>query len=278
MLLVYLLSYGSVKFYTPNAVFNRSSVTKLKSHLDTSMRSIRIYQNSELSPGVTASLDESATRHIGQVLRMSVGDEVVLFNGNGFDYPARITNISKKHIEVHLQAVVNNDTESGLIVHLFQGISKGDRMDTAIQKSVELGVNFITPIICEHTVARTSRERTDKKLAHWMNIIINACEQSGRAKLPELLPVESFESAINDTEPAQTLMLHPNQLISVSNVPLEKRRINLLIGPEGGFSEHEIKVAEDKCVRLVSMGKRILRTETAPVAALSVLQSRFGDY
>ena len=249
-----------------------------KNCLNTSMRDIRIYQNCELSLNTTVQLDVQAARHIAQVLRMPEGAEIILFNGTGNDYLARIVSISKKETMVHIHDRFYKDTESSLRVHLFQGLSKGDRMDTAIQKSVELGANYITPMLCEHTVVRTSSDRNDKKQAHWMNIIINACEQSGRSLIPELFPTTGFNLALSSLESSQTLLLHPDSPYSISNVPIDNGKINLMIGPEGGFSENEISRAETEGVKLVSIGKRILRTETAPVAALSVLQARFGDY
>jgi 16S rRNA (uracil1498-N3)-methyltransferase len=242
------------------------------------MRKIRIFQNHDLSPDEVIQLDEGASRHLAQVLRLATGDEVILFNGDGGDYLARIEAIDKKKTTVSIQNKFENTTESRLDVHLFQGISKGDRMDTAIQKSVELGIKSFTPMVCERTVVRTSKERNDKKLQHWENIIINACEQSGRAFIPDLSPVMNYEDALHCLTPVQSILLHPDQEQSISQIELDNQRINILIGPEGGFSDREFELANKHGFKLVSMGKRILRTETAPIAAIAVLQSRFGDY
>ena len=242
------------------------------------MRDIRIHQDCELSTGISITLDEKASRHLTQVLRLVEGDELVLFNGTGMDYPARIGSVSKKCVEVSILDALENHAESKLDVHLYQGISKGDRMDTAIQKSVELGVQRIIPVVCERTVVRTSTERSDKKIAHWQNIVISACEQSGRARIPVVAPILDFNSALDSLTDGQSILLHPNLTDSISNTALDGKRIHLFIGPEGGFSDQEIESAQKSGVKLVSMGKRILRTETAPIAALAVLQARFGDY
>lgn len=242
------------------------------------MRDIRIYQDCELSIDAPISLDEKASRHLAQVLRLSEGDELILFNGSGKDYAARISSCSKKRVEVTIFAEYENQAESGLDVYLYQGISKGDRMDTAIQKSVELGVQGIIPIVCERTVVRTSSERNDKKISHWQNIVVSACEQSGRAKLPAVSQVMDFKSVLNSQPEGLSILLHPDQTETISKIDLTETRINLFIGPEGGFSDQEIDLAKKAGVKLVSLGKRILRTETAPIAALAVLQARYGDY
>lgn len=242
------------------------------------MRDIRIYQDCELVTGESISLDERASRHLGQVLRLAVSDEVLLFNGDGRDCTARIDSISKKRIDINILSCRENTAESALEVHLYQGISKGDRMDTAIQKAVELGVSRIVPIVCERTVVRTSTERNEKKLSHWQNIVISACEQSGRARVPQIEKIKKFSDSLTDVESVQSILLHPEKAESLSAISLDARRINLFIGPEGGFSDQEIEQARQAGIRPVVMGKRVLRTETAPIAALAVLQSRFGDY
>jgi 16S rRNA (uracil1498-N3)-methyltransferase len=242
------------------------------------MRDIRIFQDCELSLDTPIRLDDRASRHLGQVLRLAAGDELIVFNGNGNDYISRIASVDKKKVDLHIMDMVQNHSESELDVHLFQGVSKGDRMDTAIQKSVELGISSITPIICERTVVRTSDDRNNKKLQHWRNIIISACEQSGRARIPELYPITDYQTALDSMLPEQTVLLHPNQPEKISQVSIENKHINLVIGPEGGFSDREVELAGNAGVKLVTIGRRILRTETAPIAALSVLQARFGDY
>lgn len=242
------------------------------------MRDIRIYQDGELSTGTELTLDDRAARHVSQVLRMKVGDELCLFNGDGHDYEAHIASLGKKHTAVQIDRQIPNHVESDLRVHLYQGISKGDRMDSAMQKSVEMGVTSITPIICERTVVRTSSERSEKKVSHWKNIIISACEQSGRAIVPTLHSITSFEQSISELGGRQVLLLHPVEATAISEVALEADDIHIMIGPEGGFSEAEVKRASEQGIVTVAMGKRILRTETAPIAILSVLQARFGDY
>jgi len=242
------------------------------------MRDIRIFQDCELSTDISIALSEQASRHLAQVLRLSVDNELTLFNGSGKDFIARIVTINKKRVEVVILSEHKNNAESTLDVHLFQGISKGDRMDTAIQKSVELGVQAFTPIVCERTVVRTSDERNEKKASHWRNIIISACEQSGRARIPELSPVLEFATALSTITPEQSILLHPKQSENLSSTALASQRINIFIGPEGGFTEQELELAINAGLKLVSMGNRILRTETAPIAALAVLQARFGDY
>lgn len=241
------------------------------------MRVPRIYQAATLTPNTEISLDADASAHIGRVLRMSEGQEVSLFNGDGNDYPATITAAGKKSVAVKITACDANPSESPLNLHLGQVISRGDRMDFTIQKSVELGVNTITPLFSERCGVKLDGERLEKKLQQWQKIVISACEQSGRSSMPIVRPAMSLADWCSEQTAALKLNLHPRANGGISSLTIDSGRVRLLIGPEGGLSEAEIAMTEQQGFTDVLLGPRVLRTETAALTAISVLQSRFGD-
>jgi len=239
------------------------------------MKSIRIYHANPLTTGQLVELDKLASNHLLKVLRLKNDSIFKLFNGDGFEYTARLV-VSGKKAVANIQQATKNDNESSLGIHLFQGISKGDRMDIAIQKSVELGVTSITPVITERTVVNLKGEREQKKLHHWKSIAISACEQSGRNFLPQIQPVcrltNIFDNSFNDLK----LLLDPLSNSSLKSLIPEKN-IQILIGPEGGLSDTEIKLAMNNGFCGVKLGPRILRTETAALAAITSAQLLWGD-
>jgi len=221
-------------------------------------------------------LPDAAHRHAVQVLRLKQGDALRLFNGLGLEVDAILDNVSKRESAVRLgkPLVVNN--ESPLNITLLQGISRGERMDYALQKAVELGVNRIIPVATERCNVQLSGGRSDKRLAHWQGVMVSACEQSGRSILPELSPIMSLDDVLLENQVICQLVLDP--LAEQGFMTLEKQDdIALLIGPEGGLSEQEIKQANSADFQSVRFGPRILRTETAAVAALAVVQTMWGD-
>ncbi|AHI31736.1 16S rRNA (uracil(1498)-N(3))-methyltransferase [Marinobacter salarius] len=241
------------------------------------MRIPRIYTDSPLSEGATAGLDDNAAQHVGRVLRMQPGQELLLFNGDGNDYPATITEAGKKHVSVEVGTPSANATESHLEIVLGQTLSKGDRMDYAVQKAVEMGVTRIVPLTTERCDVKLKGDREDKRLRHWQAVAISAAEQCGRARVPEIVPVmtlsEWFESS-GDCD--LRLVLHHRTEQSL-NTLAKPARVALMIGPEGGLSPDEITAAETAGFLPVALGPRVLRTETAPVAAMALCQWLWGD-
>ena len=247
------------------------------------MPKTRIYQNSELILNKTLKLSDDAFGHIVRVLRLTEGDIIALFNGNeAYQYTARLVEIKKKHasVEIISQKIIEN--ESPLNVHLGQGISRGDRMDFTLQKSVELGVNKITPLFTQRCGVKLSTERLAKKREQWQKVVISACEQSGRCIVPEVTEPMILQDWLKQETCALKLNLHPKAKYSIMTLPMEsdanEKRVRLLIGPEGGLSDEEIDQANQTGFQDILLGPRVLRTETAALAAITALQCRFGDF
>lgn len=242
------------------------------------MRITRLFQANNLSCGDTAQLDADASNHLVRVLRTKVDSPVILFNGDGFDYLCRTqdTNAKKTTVLVESKNKVNN--ESNLSITLIQGLSRSDRMEATIQKSVELGVNKIIPVLCQRSNIKISQEQQIKKLAHWRKVAISACEQSGRCSIPEIKTIKSFHDiqAELDTT-ALKITLNPEAEHSLKDIDLKKRSVEIFIGPEGGMNSEEIQQLEAMGFNNICFGPRILRTETAGPAVISALQVLWGD-
>lgn len=241
------------------------------------MRIPRIYTDSPLAEGCTAALDENAAQHVGRVLRMQPGQDLRLFNGDGQDYPATITTAGKKNVEVIVGTPEPNHTESNLEIVLGQTLSKGDRMDYAVQKAVEMGATRIVPLSTERCDVRLKGDREDKRLRHWQSVAISAAEQCGRARVPDILPVMTVDQWLEHSRDCDLrLVLHhrTKQSLQSMNTP---SRVALMIGPEGGLSADEIALAEKEGFLPVALGPRVLRTETAPVASIALCQWLWGD-
>ena len=241
------------------------------------MRVPRIYQQSTISIGTSLMLDAEAAGHVGRVLRMSPGEQLRLFNGDGHDYLCDIISASKKNVEVQVLSATANDSESPLNLHLGQVISRGDRMDFTIQKSVELGVNTITPLFSERCGVKLSGERLEKKIQQWQKIVISACEQSGRCVIPTVRPAMQLQQWCEEPTDAVKLNLHPRASYGVNGLSLPNGKARLLIGPEGGLSADEITMTEQHQFTEIQLGPRVLRTETAALTTISALQLKFGD-
>ena len=241
------------------------------------MRISRIYTTAALNSNLIVALDEKASHHLGKVLRHKVGDALVLFNGDGQQYAAEICAIDKRQVTVAVGVASSPVTESPLQIHLGIAISKGDRMDWVLQKSTELGVSEITPLSAERTEFKLKGERLDKKISHWQQIIISACEQCGRNTLPRLHPPASTSAWCKSTAADKKLVLHHRSSGALD--PAQSiHSVALMIGPEGGLSAEEIQLAETEGFEPLTLGPRVLRTETAPLAAIAVLQSIWGDF
>lgn len=246
------------------------------------MPKTRIYQDSEFNLGTTVKLSDDAFGHIVRVLRLVEGDIIALFNGkDNYQYTAKLVDVKKKHasVEVISQEEVNN--ESPVNIHLGQGISRGDRMDFTLQKSVELGVTKITPLFTERCGVKLSAERLAKKREQWQKIVISACEQSGRCIVPEVTQPMLLQDWLLESNDDLKLNLHPKAKHSIMTLPFSfkgnEQAVRLLIGPEGGLSDEEIKQANQADFQDILLGPRVLRTETAALTAITALQCRFGD-
>lgn len=238
---------------------------------------MRIYQPGDYQCGQLLELSPEASQHVGLVLRMQVGEPLILFCGDNREFTATIDTVKKKQVVVAIGTVTEVNKESPLKVHLGQAISKGERMELVMQKAVELGVSSITPIITERCVVKLDKERMAKKLYQWQAIAIAACEQSGRNQVPIVHSAVHLEQYLQQISAALKLILHPMGNKSWRDYSLAHSEIALLIGPEGGLNDHEVQLAIDNDFQPLCLGPRILRTETAAITALSVLQALGGD-
>ncbi|MEE2022866.1 16S rRNA (uracil(1498)-N(3))-methyltransferase [Alkalimonas mucilaginosa] len=239
------------------------------------MRIPRIFVDLPLNTS-SLSLPDEAAAHVGRVLRMQPGDALQLFNGDGKNYSAQIEHLSKKQVQVSVTSSEPNATESNLHLHLGQVISRGDRMDFAIQKAVELGVSAITPLFSERCGVKLDGERLEKKQQQWQKIVHSACEQSGRSQVPEIQPALPLASWLAEPTKDVKLTLHPWASDTIKTLA-PAQSIRLMIGPEGGFSEQEMAAALAAGYLGIRLGPRVLRTETAALTAISALQLQFGD-
>lgn len=231
-----------------------------------------------LKAGSELSLPADAAHHLAVVLRMKSGQPVILFNNTGTEAYATISQTSKKTVELRIDAVEFVERESPLSIHLAIGISRGERMDFVLQKSTELGVKAITPLFCERTEVKLPEDRLQKKLDQWKKIVIGACEQSGRTRLPLLHAPATLATCLASDASEQRFVLHHRSDSTLAQREEKPRSVLLLIGPEGGLSDNEIHQAQQAACTSLTLGPRVLRTETAPLTAISVLQYRWGDF
>ncbi|HLT14694.1 MAG TPA: 16S rRNA (uracil(1498)-N(3))-methyltransferase [Marinobacter sp.] len=241
------------------------------------MRTPRIYTDSPLQTGSQCELDDNAANHVGRVLRMQPGQTLRLFNGDGQDYHATITEAGKKHVFVDIQSAEANLTESPLNITLGQTLSKGDRMDYAVQKAVEMGVTTLVPLTTERCDVKLKGDREDKRLRHWQQIAISAAEQCGRARVPTILPVMTVQEWLQYSQTSDLRLVLHHRTEQSLNTLSKPGNIALMIGPEGGLTADEIALAEQNGFLSVALGPRVLRTETAPVAAIALCQWLWGD-
>ncbi|MBD1559857.1 16S rRNA (uracil(1498)-N(3))-methyltransferase [Vibrio sp. S9_S30] len=241
------------------------------------MRIPRIYHPETINELGLVKLSDDAAGHIGRVLRMKEGQHVLLFDGSNAEFPAIISDVSKKNVTVDIQERVETSIESPLNIHLGQVVSRGEKMEFTIQKSVELGVNTITPLISERCGVKLDTKRFEKKLVQWQKIAISACEQCGRNTIPNIRPIMQLEQWCAEQSDALKLNLHPRAKYSINTLPAPMTRVRLLIGPEGGLSAEEIRMTEEYQFEETLLGPRVLRTETAALTAITALQVRFGD-
>jgi 16S rRNA (uracil1498-N3)-methyltransferase len=240
------------------------------------MRITRIYTAQSLHGNSPIKLEPEPSHHLVRVLRLGVGDSVTLFDARGGEYPGKITAVDKRHVHVTTGPHLPAERESPLPIHLGIAVSRGERMDWIVQKSTELGVSALTPLSTEHCGVRLAGERADKKILHWRQIAISACEQCGRNRLPVIHPLQALEYWLAATAAEQRFVLHPG-VEPVQAVRHPPASIALLVGPEGGLSEREVEAARQAGYTALRLGPRVLRTETAPLAAIAILQAYWGD-
>lgn len=241
----------------------------------------RFYHSNSLDLNQIIILDEFASHHALRVMRVKVNDPLILFNGDGFDYKGQVNGINKKTISVEILSKEKNSNESPISINLFQSISSNEKMDMVIQKATELGVSSIQPIFSSRSTIKLSLDRTKKRLIHWRQVSISACEQSGRSKIPTIRSPIGFDQITEEIKITNSLnlVLHPDSLEQSSNLPQKySGDINIFIGPEGGFSQDEVLLLKKQNCINIQLGPRILRTETAPLAIIAILQYKYGDF
>ncbi|WP_455200463.1 16S rRNA (uracil(1498)-N(3))-methyltransferase [Kaarinaea lacus] len=246
------------------------------------MRIPRIYQATPLKTGESILLDAQAATHVARVLRLKQHDQIIVFNGQGGEYTGVIEAIDKRSVKIVLQDYHQPLTESPLHISLLQGISRSERMDYTLQKSVELGVSELYPVTTQHISIHLDETRARKKHAHWQGVVNSACEQSGRNLVPRVHELTSLQDCVEQisTVAEQTMLVldhRANTTMNSVNIT-ENKHITIVVGPEGGLSDDEREWLVGKGFIGVSMGPRVLRTETAALAAIAVMQSLWGDF
>ena len=243
------------------------------------MRVTRLYVAVPLLVGARIALPETAAGHLVRVLRAQAGDACVLFNGDGHDYDARIVAAGKRDAEVEILAARAIGNESPLRLVLLQALARGEKMDWILQKATELGVVAIVPVTSERSEVRLDGERADKRIAHWRSVVVSACEQSGRATVPAVAMPGSLAQAMADLPAtARRLLLDPQATQGMRKLDLAAGGIVLAIGPEGGWSARDLASLRGNGFEGLRLGPRVLRTETAGIAAIAALQACHGDF
>ncbi len=239
----------------------------------------RLFVSGALSNDAELVLQAEQASYLGRVLRARVGDAVMVFNGDGGEWSARIESISKNSVTLRIRTRTETSTESPLGIHLVQGISRGERMDFVVQKATELGVRRITPVLTHHGMVKLDQKRAEKRRQHWQQVASSACEQSGRTRPPLIDAAVDLNTwfGAKDSSDSTALILRAGAALSLTSLEPPATKLCLLIGPEGGFSERESEDAGIAGFQAVSLGPRILRTETAALAAITIAQSCWGD-
>lgn len=244
----------------------------------TDVRVPRVYASQLLKPLKNYHFEPQQAHYISHVLRLKPNAKITLFDGSGYEFTAQLT-LQKKQLSADILSSHAITTESPLNSLLVQGISRGERMDFTLQKATELGVSAILPIFTQRSVVQLDNKRLEKKQAHWAGVMQSAAEQSGRSKLPILHPIIKFKSWLDSYSSTDTdgILLSPTAGLSLGKIQIRNKACVLLVGPEGGLTDIEIQQSIDAGFTAVTLGPRILRTETAPLVALSLLQNNYGD-
>jgi 16S rRNA (uracil1498-N3)-methyltransferase len=242
------------------------------------MRLTRVYVPQPLTSGAQCTLPADAAEHLSRVLRLTAGAELIVFNGAGGEFQAQLRSAGKRGALISIGEFRPREAESPLHVTLLQCLARGDKMDLVVQKATELGVTRIVPVRAERSVVQLGDARVDRRLAHWRAVAASACEQCGRNRLPEILAPRDLAGACELASPGARLMLLPAATRSLTGAACGLQAVALLVGPEGGFSAAELRLATASGFAAVHAGPRVLRTETAAIAALATLQALAGDW
>lgn len=242
------------------------------------MSAPRFYIDHPLAPGARFNLPPGPARHAARALRLAVGDTVTLFNGQGGEYAAHIDRILKDDVAVHITGFADVERESRLRVLLAQGISSGERMDYTLQKAVELGIWGIQPIAAKRSVVKLAGERADRRVTHWQGVVASACEQCGRNQVPVVAAPLPLAQWLGRSGGGRLLFLSPLADTRLADLPAPAATDCLVAGPEGGFEADEIAALHAAGAIPVRLGPRVLRTETAALAALAAMQTLWGDF
>lgn len=242
------------------------------------MRISRVFTDQALGAGQVVELDEGLSHYLQRVLKLRVGDALVLFNGDGSDHAGELVGVERRKATVALHARLPAAAESPLEVTLVQAVSRGERMDLTLQKATELGVAAVQPVFTERVEVRLEAERLERRMAHWLAVLRSACEQSGRGRVPRLAAPVLLEDWLGRVVDHPRLVLDPAAERNLSALTVRPGPIEFLVGPEGGLTDSELQRLEGGGVLRVRLGPRILRTETAGPAALAVLQALGGDF
>ena len=243
------------------------------------MRTTRIFTERPIAAGTSLDLEEAPARHLRTVLRLRVGDELLLFDGSGSEFGARLGAITRNRVTAAVGERVREEPQPPLHITLVQAVAKGEHMEYALQKAVELGISRFAPVLTEYGVVRLTGERLENRRQHWRRIAIGACEQCGRAHIPEILPPRPLQEWLDEsrTEPASRLTLDPTATRGLKDVAAPSGAVHCLIGPEGGLTAAEVNLARELDYLPIRFGPRILRTETAAAAVITAVQVLWGD-
>jgi len=242
------------------------------------MRQPRIYTDHPLEPGREVRLDSASSRYLLKVLRLRPGASLLLFNGDEREFQGRVEAIAENRVNARIETLNRCETATRLQLNLLIGVSKGERMDFAIRKAVELGVTGITPLFTSRSVVRLQGERLQRRISHWQGVVVSACEQCGRCRLPKLHAPDSLQDAVQSAASDLRLVLHHRGESGLDQLKPPEECIDLLVGPEGGLEAEEIVQARQQGFVPLRLGPRIMRTETAPLAALAAIQTLWGDF
>ena len=241
------------------------------------MRLHRVHTHHPLEPGQEVIISDRSAHYLSRVLRVAAGQTIVLFNGDGHDYVAEVVRPGKKQIVLSVISRLPATAESGIEITVVQAISRGERMDQTLQKCTELGVTAFQPLFSERVEVRLRAEKLSRRVEHWQGVVVSACEQSGRAVIPEVRTPLDFGDWISTDYSGRRLVLAPGADTPLARTNLENQ-VQIAIGPEGGFTDIELELMVSHAVEAVSLGPRVLRTETAAPAAVAVLQALGGDF
>lgn len=244
------------------------------------MRNTRIHIDQPLSQAVELALPQQAAEHVARVLRMNPGDMLTLFNGDGYDYAATLIAIGKRDVMVRIEDREQVSNESPLRLTLAQAVARGEKMDLIVQKATELGVARIVPLFTERSEVKLDASRAEKRLLHWRAVAASACEQSGRVNIPEVTPAQSLQDWLKNlaNDGAQRLALLPEGTLRARELRFGDTGGLLVVGPEGGLGDRDVTALQETGFQGLRLGPRILRTETAGLAALAALQAFHGDF